>query len=206
MSLRREGQRWHRAGAWSAGLVALLVLLGGAPLGAFADPAPAPKAPQPPQPPRAMPYPTAPDSCRRCYVQTKFLAKLQTLPVEADRVEVKRGVGIFYTTEESKYVNAVRSLVGATIDGLHAVTDHPDKAQLCLNCKRDFRIYSKFEHEVVTLDQGVLVLITSKNDEAADILKKWYLPRRTYIDIEELERRMEEFRREAEKLRVNGGR
>jgi hypothetical protein len=206
MSLRRKGTWRQRGGAWSAGFVALCLLLGSAPLTLLAENATAPKAPQPPQPPRAMPYPTAPDSCRRCFVQTKFLAKLQTLPVEADRVEVSHGVGIFYTTENSKYVNAVRSLVGATIDGLHAVTENPDKAHLCLNCKRDYRIYSKFEHEVVPLDQGVLVLITSKNDEATDILKKWYLPRRTYIDIEELERRMEEFRREAEKLRVNGGR
>lgn len=153
-----------------------------------------------------MPYPTAPDSCRRCYVQTQFLAKLQSLPVENDRVEVRRGVGVFYTTEKPKYIAPIRNLVTYTIDGLHQVAEHPEKARLCLNCQRDYRIYSKLDHEIVPLQHGVLVLITSPDDEAVDIIKRWYLPRRNFIDMEEFQRQMEELRKETEKLRVNGGR
>ena len=204
MRLRRMASRVWRGRAGSPGLAAFLLLL--ATLSPVAYAQSPPPAPAPSAPPPAMPYPTAPESCRRCYVQTRFLTELQKLPVDNDRVAVHRGVGIFYTTEKSKYIAPIRNLVNETIEGLHEVTDHPEEAHLCLNCRRDFRIYSQVEHEIVPLKRGVLALLTSDDEEVAKILQIWYLPRTNFIDMEEFRKQMEVMRKEAEKMRVNGGR
>ena len=119
---------------------------------------------------------------------------------------MKNGVGLFYTTSKTKFIGPVQQLVEETLDDLHEINEHPGRSSLCVICRRDFPVYSKFEHEVVDLDHGVLVLITSRDPTAVKALRQMYSRQRSYIDMDKLREQMEELREESEKLRVNGGR
>lgn len=195
--LRRIQRILQRAARRAAGLAVLLVAFGATvPLVLAQPPAPVPATPRPPAAVNM-------DNCRRCFVQARFLQQLQSQPVESEPVEIKNGVGLFYTATRAKYIAPMRDLVRGTLKELHEINQHPEYAHLCVICQRDFPVYSKFDHEIVPLNRGVLVLITSDDPKAVEALRQLYARRRNYVDMDKLREQMEELRQEAERMRVN---
>jgi hypothetical protein len=165
--------------------------------------------PAPPAPP-SLPPMAHPDSCQRCYVNSHLLYTLRGLKAESEAVQLRHGVGIFYTATRDRTVDALQELVEETIETLQEINEDPTEAHLCAFCLGQYHWQSQLEHEVIHTSHGSLVLITSRNPKALEAVRKWYGRYQTGYDFEEMRRELEkmreEMRKDLEKMPVKGGR
>ncbi len=131
------------------------------------------------------------------------------MQTDGESVELKNGVGLFYTTKKTRNVESVQDLVGEWLEALEEINEHPREAHLCTFCRRDYPWYSRLDHEVVDTSRGALVLITSDDPKAVQAIHQMYR-RRTVYDMQQMRRQLEEMkeelRKEVEKMPVKGDR
>lgn len=112
--------------------------------------------------------------CNRCEIQGSFLHQLKKLQAFIEFVELKKGVGIFYTTEIGRNVHPLQHLVEEAIEGIEEINEDPEEYHLCEFCLADFWFYAKLDHELIETSQGMMLLITSNNPEAVRAVKKTF--------------------------------
>lgn len=208
-SLRTVGRPERRKEPRGSFLAALALACA---LAAVATPAAATDPPAPPGAPTWTPAPVPamePDSCHRCYVNTNLLYKIRSMKAESEAVHLRQGVGIFYTAPRARTVEKLQELVEQSIETIQEINHHPEDARLCAFCKSQFHWQSQLEHEVVHIERGSLVLITSSNPTALRSVRAWYGRQVVTYDFEQVRGEMEKMReemRKMEKLPVQGGR
>jgi hypothetical protein len=114
------------------------------------------------------------EPCGRCEVQGHFVQQLKKFGANAEFVELKKGVGIFYTTAKSKYVHDLQEVIEEAVEELEEINEHPKNAHLCQFCMADFPIYSKLDHELLQTSRGAMLIITSDDPEAIRAVKKMF--------------------------------
>jgi hypothetical protein len=112
--------------------------------------------------------------CNRCEIQGQFVNQLKRFHATIEIVELKKGVGIFYTAGKERDVHELQHLVEEAIEGIEEINDDPEEVHLCEFCLADFPVYSKRHYEILETSQGAMLLITSNDPEIVRSIKKTF--------------------------------
>jgi hypothetical protein len=149
-----------RAAGWLAALAALSALAAALP----ALPAIAGKVSI------ATPEASSPP-CERCKVQMVFATKMRDLGVEIEFVELRDGLGVFYTTSDVRLVPKIYTANEWARNELVRMSNQSvESLTLCQYCKASRPIYSRINREVVRVENGAFFIMRSEDAEAVRAL------------------------------------
>lgn len=115
--------------------------------------------------------PEAASACDRCKVQMTFATKMRELGADLEFVELRDGIGVFYTTADTRLVPKIQTANEWARNELVRLGSTPlDDLHLCQYCKASRPIYSRIDREVVRTERGAFFVMRSDDPEAVRAL------------------------------------
>jgi uncharacterized membrane protein len=114
--------------------------------------------------------------CERCKVQMVFATKMRDLGAEIEFVELRDGLGVFYTNADARLVPKIQTATEWARNELVRVSNQPlDHLHLCQYCKASRPIYSRINREVVRTERGAFFIMRSEDADAVRALHEMRL-------------------------------